>query len=382
MLNSLDRNLLAAVQPSVRMQFGLGNAEYGELVAAFSIVYGFSAPVMGWLLDRYGLTLVSTVAVALWSLASVMTGYAGSFTALLIWRGLLGFAESAAIPASGKAYAMLLPPRERTMGTAVNQIGLTIGSVGAALLAGWAAPRFGWQSTFWIAGPLGWLWIPLWLAMAKRVDLRSDKPGSARTGSPVEILKDGRLWALIGAVLLTMTLYSLWTTWTTAYLVRERGLTESEANLGFAWIPPVFATLGGLFGGWATYKLSPRLGVQAARFRVCLFAAAILLLTASIPYLPSTPMVTLGIGLSFFFTLAISVNTYAMPLDLYGPARAGFAISMLTCIYGLMQAVISVQIGRVVDQYGFKPICLIGAVCPMLGVLILWSQRLHRDSKS
>ena len=380
MLNSLDRNLLAAVQPSVRGQFGLDNAQYGDLVAAFSIAYGLSAPLMGWMLDRFGLTLVSTAAVAVWSLASVMTGYAGSFTSLLVWRAMLGLAESAAIPASNKAYAFLLPPRERSIGTAVNQIGLTVGSVGATLLAGWAAPRFGWQSTFWIAGPLGWLWIPLWLGMSKRVNVRSSAANEASAfGESWRILKDPKLWALVGTILLTMPLYSLWTTWTTAYLVRERGLTEAQANLGFAWIPPILATLGGVLGGWASYQMAPRLGVQAARFRVCLVAAALLLLTAAIPYLDSTWLVTMGIGMSFFFTLAISVNTYAMPLDLYGPERAGFAISMFTCTYGLMQAAISHQIGRVVDQYGFKPICLIGAVCPMLGVLILRSQRLHRD---
>ena len=380
MLNALDRNLLAAVQPSVRGQFGLDNAQYGDLVAAFSIAYGLSAPVMGWMLDRFGLTAVATVAVALWSLASVMTGYADSFTSLLIWRAVLGIAESVAIPASNKAYAFLLAPRERSIGSAVNQIGLTVGSVGATLLAGWAAPRFGWQSTFWIAGPLGWLWIPLWLGMAKRVNVRSS-PGVERSAlsESFKILKDPKLWALVGTILLTMPLYSLWTTWTTAYLVRERGLTEAQANLGFAWIPPILATLGGVFGGWASYQMAPRLGVQVARFRVCLGAAAALLLTAAIPYLDSTLLVTLGIGMSFFFTLAISVNTYAMPLDLYGPARAGFAISMFTCVYGFMQAAISHQIGRVVDQYGFKPICLIGAVCPMLGVLVLYSQRLHRD---
>ena len=383
MLNALDRNLLAAVQPSVRGEFGLDNAQYGDLVAAFSITYGLSAPVMGWLLDRYGLTLVSTVAVGLWSLASVMTGFADSFGSLLVWRAVLGFAESAAIPASNKAYAFLLPPRERSIGSAVNQIGLSIGSVAATLLAGWAAPRFGWQSTFWIAGPLGLLWIPLWLGMSKRVDVRSPAATEqAALAESLKILRDPKLWALVGTILLTMPLYGLWTTWTTAYLVRERGLTEAQANLGFAWIPPILATLGGLFGGWASYRMAGRMGVQAARFRVCFWAAAALLLTAAIPFLDSTLLVTLGIGMSFFFTLAISVNTYAMPLDLYGPARAGFAISMFTCVYGFMLAAISHQIGRVVDQYGFKPICLIGALCPMVGVLILWRQGLHRDASS
>src|SRR5258708_6889193 len=131
MLNALDRNLLAAVQPSLRSQFAMTNAQYGDLVAAFSIVYGFSAPLMGWLLDRFGLTLVATLAVGLWSFASVMTGFAGSFAELLGWRALLGFAESAALPASGKAYARFLRPEERSLGTATNQLGLAIGGVGA-----------------------------------------------------------------------------------------------------------------------------------------------------------------------------------------------------------------------------------------------------------
>jgi len=379
MLNALDRNLLAAVQPSILGQFGLNGSQYGQLVAVFSIVYGCSAPVMGWLLDRFGLTMVAVLAVALWSLASVMTGYAGSFEALLFWRAVLGFAESVAIPASNKAYAFLLPSRERSMGTAVNQIGLTVGSVAAVLLAGWAAPRFGWQATFWIAGPLGWLWIPVWLAMSRKVNLRSVPVNREADRSWAPMLRDPKLWGLTGSIFLTMFLYSLWTNWTTVYLVKQCGLSEAQANLGYAWIPPIFATLGGLVGGWAAYQLAPRMGVQAARFRVCALAACVLLLTAAIPYSPSTWIATIAIGLSCFFTLALSVNSYAMPLDLYGPERAGFAIAMLTCVYGLMQFAISPRIGYVVDHYGFKPICLVGAVCPILGVLILWSQRLHRD---
>jgi MFS transporter, ACS family, hexuronate transporter len=381
MINSLDRNLLAAVQPSLLAHFKLGNAQYGELVAVFSIVYGFSAPLMGWAMDRFGLTPVATTAVAVWSFASLMTGTAGSFTELLAWRALLGFAESAAIPASNKAFAMLLAPRERSIGTATNQLGLALGSVGAALLAGFVTPRLGWQSAFYFAAPLGWLWIPFWLWASRRAPLQPPVPPTSEYAANAgAMLRDPKLWALAGANLLVMQLFSLWTNWTTAYLVHERGLTESQANLQFAWIPPVLATLGGAFGGWLVLRQTS--GVQAARFRICLGAACALLLTAAIPFLPSTLLVTLAIGMSFFFTLAISVNVYAMPLDLYGPARAGFAAAILTSAYGLMQAVISPQIGRIVDHSGFKPICLIGAACPLAGILILWSAGLNHDRKA
>jgi len=376
MLNALDRNLLAAVQPSLRQQFDLSNAQYGDVVAAFSLVYGCSAPLMGFLLDRYGLTRVATCAVGLWSFASVMTGMARSFPALLGWRALLGFAESAALPSSGKAYAQLLYPEERSLGTATNQLGLAVGSVGAILLAGWMTPRWGWQSNFLITGPLGWLWIPFWVSTARRMPAASAEAGFQAAGlkKPPEdargVLRDIRLWALVAANLLTMPLYSLWTNWTTAYLVRERGLTESAANLRFAWIPPVLATLGGAAGGWTAMRSAAQ-GVQRSRYRVCLWSAAGLLSTAAIPFMPSAGLATLGIGLSFFLTLAISVNVYAMPLDLYGPARSGLAFSMLTSIYGLMQAAISPQIGRVVDGIGFTPVCIAGSVCPLSGVLVL-----------
>ena len=63
------------------------------------------------------------------------------------------------LPAAGKAYAQFLPAREHTLGTATNQLGLAIGGVGAALLAGWLTPAHGWQSNFLIAGPLGFVAI-------------------------------------------------------------------------------------------------------------------------------------------------------------------------------------------------------------------------------
>ena len=382
MINSLDRSLLANVQPSLLADFHLTNVDYGYLVSAFSIVYGFSAPVMGWALDRFGLNRVAAAAVAVWSLASLLTGSAHSFAALLGWRTLLGFAESAALPASGKAYAQLLEPKERSLGTSANQLALAVGTVAASLLAGWIVPVYGWRTTFYAAAPIGWLWIPLWMWTARRAPFRASDPAiSSRASNPMHMLSDPKLWALVIANLFIMQLYSLWTNWTTVYLVRERGLSAATANLQFAWIPPVMATLGGFFGAWLALRHSSRFGVQRARFVVCLGAACALLLTAAIPFLPSTLLVVFAIGLSFFFTVAMSVNIYAMPLDLYGPGRAGLAFAMLTSGYGLMQAVISPRIGYVVDHSGFRSICLISAFCPLMGILVLWGAGLNRDSK-
>ena len=63
-----------------------------------------------------------------------------------------------------------------------------------------------------------------------------------------ELLKDRRLWIFVFANALSMTGYSLWTNWTTLYLVDVTHLSISQAAW-FAWIPPVFAAAGGFVGG-------------------------------------------------------------------------------------------------------------------------------------
>ena len=63
-----------------------------------------------------------------------------------------------------------------------------------------------------------------------------------------------------------MIAYTLWTNWTTIFLVSEHGLSQKDANWHFAWIPPVFASLGGLSGGWLSLHWANR-GVALYRAR-------------------------------------------------------------------------------------------------------------------
>ena len=97
-----------------------------------------------------------------------------------------------------------------------------------------------------------------------------------------------RFRGLLAANILSATMYTLWTNWATLYFVEAWGLTQEQANRGYAWIPPLLATRGGLFGGALAYRLI-RSGMQvdAARRRVLLIAASGLVLTAAIPLMPT-----------------------------------------------------------------------------------------------
>lgn len=370
-LNYLDRQLLAALAPTLRGEFQWTNQQYGLVVSAFAIVYALVAPAAGWFIDRVGLNLGAGIAVAVWSMAGSLTAWTRSFSELLACRTILGAAEAAGIPAAGKASATYLEPRELALGTAFNQVGITLGSVAAPLIVAAMAPRYGWRSTFALCGALGFLWIPLWLFTAKRIPARPVENRSVTTHA-WDVIRDRRIWGLALANVFVMMLYSLWSNWTTLYFVEERHLTVDQANRDFAWIPPVFATAGGFFGGVVTYRwIRAGMDVIRARMRICWISAVILLATAAVPLMPQPALAATAISLSFFWTLAISTNVYAMPIDLFGPAHAGLGVAALTCSFGLMTAFLSPWIGGVVDRVGFAPVCVVLSAMPLVGVGVL-----------
>jgi ACS family hexuronate transporter-like MFS transporter len=369
-LNYLDRQLLAALAPTVRGEFHLSNEQYGLVISSFAIVYAVVAPAAGWLIDRVGLNLGAGIAVALWSLAGSATAWTRSFAGLLTCRTILGAAEAAGIPAAGKANATYLESRELALGTAFNQVGITLGSVAAPLIVVLMQPRYGWRSTFALCGALGFLWIPLWWFTSKHVPAKlSESP--ARQGMSL-LLRDRRFWGLALANAFVMTLYALWSNWTTLYFVQERHMTQDQANRDFAWIPAVFATAGGFFGGVVSYRwIRNGMNVLRARMRICWISAVILLATAVVPLMPHPALAAAAISLSFFWTLAISTNVYALPIDLFGPAHAGLGVAALTSSFGLMTAFLSPWIGGMVDRVGFAPVCVTLSITPLVGVALL-----------
>jgi ACS family hexuronate transporter-like MFS transporter len=341
------------------------------LLLAFSVVYALVAPFAGLFIDRVGLNTGIGVAVACWSIAGMATGMVNGFAGLFAARAALGGAEAAGIPSTGKANATYLESHQLALGTAMNQIGLSIGGVAAPLLAGFVATRYGWRSVFIVCGLLGFLWIPLWLFTARRIP-RREHSCAAATLSPRAMLADRRFQGLVIANLLYMTMYTLWTNWTTLYFVEARGLSPVEANRQFAWIPPVFATLGGFAGGALAFRfIRAGMPVFTARMRVCLLSAVLLLCTAAVPAMPSAFWAAAVISFSFFWVTAMSTQIYVMPIDFFGPARAAFGVAALTCAYGIMQAVVSPAIGRAIDQFGFAIVCYALAPLPLIAVAVL-----------
>ncbi len=366
-LNFLDRSILASVAPLVKQEFRINDKGYGVLISAFSLGYALSSPFTGYLLDRFGLNRVTRLLVLFWSVVSMITGLTRNFSQLLLCRISLGIGESGGIPAVAKMGGMYLPSEERALGSAFGQIGITLGGVLATVLAGWLAVSHGWRSPFLFTGLLGLFWIPLWHWTAKRIP-PNESQAQMQT-APVPL--DARLVILIVANSLWMTVYILWMNWTTLYLTEIHHLTVRTV-VRYAALPPIASYFGGFVGGWLALRgIRNHQEPMKARLRVILFAALGCLSTVAVPYMPTPAWATAVICLSYACCLAGSVNLYTIPVDLYGPERAGMAVSGLVFGYGLMQSGIALVIGKLVVAQGYKPVCWLIAFPPLLAWLLL-----------
>jgi len=379
-LNFLDRQVLAAVAPTLRQAFHLSNTQYGALVSAFSLAYALMTPFAGLFVDRVGLSAGVVSAISVWSLAGMSTGLVRTYPGLLASRAALGLGEACSLPFLSKANASYLPAAEWGLANAAGSVAVTLGSIAAPLLVARVSPLYGWRSAFLISGALGFVWILLWWLTARRIPARP-QAASSPTVPLRQVLRDRRFGGVVAAYALIMTVFILWLNWTTIYLVQQHHLTQTAANRSFAWIPPIFLALGGLFNGWLAFRWIRR-GMDGlhARMRICLLCAPFFLISALVPYLPSPALAIGAICLALFTCQTVISSLNVIPLDLFGPGRAAFSISLLACAYSLMQTFVSPLIGASVDRFGFSGVSVGVTILPLLGLWILKSTAARKGS--
>ncbi len=115
-VNFLDRSSLSVAGEAIRAD--LSATEFGVLLSAFSLSYGFAQLPSGILLDRLGPRIVLGAGLIFWSAMQALTGMVNSFSHFILLRIGLGIGEAPFMPAGVKSINDWYAQRER--GTAVG----------------------------------------------------------------------------------------------------------------------------------------------------------------------------------------------------------------------------------------------------------------------
>lgn len=143
----------------------MNHAVSGIVLSAFSYAYIPMMIVWGLLTDRWGVRLVNSIALGLWSLVSILTGTVSSLTGLMFARIGLGVGESATGQTNTRSITEWLPRSEQGAGMAVQNAGVLLGPAISTLVGAWLVHVYGWRSAFYIMGILGFIWLLVWLVV-------------------------------------------------------------------------------------------------------------------------------------------------------------------------------------------------------------------------
>src|SRR5262250_2623950 len=163
LINYLDRAAISFALPLISKDFQLTSQSKGLLLSSFFWSYALMQIPIGWCADRFNLRWLYAGAFTIWSFAQGLTGLAGSLTALLGFRILLGVGGSIYLPGGTKIISLLFSPKERGLPSGLFDFGTRTGLVLEGILVPWLLVHFGWRRTFVTLGFTALLWLAPWL---------------------------------------------------------------------------------------------------------------------------------------------------------------------------------------------------------------------------
>lgn len=272
LFNYIDRYNLAAVENLVRDEFfapddPLAMGKMGNLALAFMASYMLIAPLFGWLADRYSRWKIMALGVAAWSVATWMSGHAGSYSAMFFSRCFVGVGEAAYGPAAPAVIADMYPVERRGRMMAWFYAAIPVGTAIGYSLGGILAEAFqSWRWAFYLMLPPGILLALICWFMpeperggAERVKTQGKAP---KWRSYLIILKTpSYLCDSLGMIAMTFAIGGI-AFWMPTYVYEFRyGKTVSLAYVTtvFGGITVVAGFISTLLGGWLSDYLRPRI---------------------------------------------------------------------------------------------------------------------------
>jgi MFS transporter, Spinster family, sphingosine-1-phosphate transporter len=256
-LNYMDRYVGAAASPLIQKEFHLSDSQVGLLGSAFLLVYAVAAVPFGYWADRGVRKTVVAAGVAIWSLATLFTGFARSFPQLFVSRAVLGIGEAGYYPAGTSMLSDYFPKEQRGRTMSIWGAGSTFGIAVGFAGGGYIAEKFGWRSAFFFAAVPGIVFALL--AFGLREPLR----GSAeKVGRAVEKIHDAslrnfvdllRIPTLRATILSQTLLYFVLASnafWLPILLTRRFNLSVGKAGLLAGVVLVSGGLIGTLAGGW------------------------------------------------------------------------------------------------------------------------------------
>lgn len=384
MITFLDRIAISTASKSIMNELGLTPVQWGWILGVFTIAYAAFEVPTGFLGDRHGAKKTLARVVIWWSVFTILTGTASTFAVMLIVRFFFGVGEAGAYPNSSIVLSKWFPAIERGRAQAVIWGASRIGAALTPFVVIPIQTRYGWQSSFFFLGALGFIWVVFWIIWHK--ERPEDDPkisaeeltfikehrsieSHSEGKSYWKIFKDSNLLFLLSMYFCYAIGAYFFQSWFHTYLTKGRNISEQNL-LWAASVPYLLAAMGCFFGGFLSDKAVLRYGKTKGRRLVPMIGLAISglsIIAAALTENNTLSIILLGLGMAAMDITA--PVAWAVSMDIGGHRSGTISGTMNTA--GLTGAYFStVAFGYLATSYGYHmPVMLVGVIV-FMGSLI------------
>jgi MFS family permease len=381
-LNYIDRNVLFAVQPMVKREFNLSDAQIGILTSAFFFTYMLAAPLLGWLGDRFPRKYIIVGGILIWSGFTLFTWLVTDYNQLLFRHTIVGIGEASYAAIAPTLIADSFPFEKRGRMLSIFFVGLPFGSAAGYLVGGYFAHHFGWRAPFMVAGAPGFLLalVLFFLPEPERGQFERELPATTTSSDDfwdaiASLARNGAfVTACLGMAAYTFAVGGM-QVWIPTFLERVRGLNLQQANTTFGLITLFHGFVATLLGGWIGDRLLKRYAGAYYTFPGIMMLVAVPFMILAI-YVAG-PLMFPFIFMAVFFLLIGTAPTNAALVNSVSPAVRSTALAVNVFVIHLLGDAFSPALmGKVSDKTSLPTAFWMAFIAAGLsGVILIYGAR-------
>jgi predicted MFS family arabinose efflux permease len=379
-LNSLDRNIINVLLQPIKNEFHLKDWQLGMMTGlGFALFYNAVGITTARFIDG-GAVRRNIIAggLALWSVATFLSGVAQNSWQLIACRMGIGFGEGTFGPSTMTLISDYYGPNERARAMGLYLLGLPLALFVGLPLGGWVAQHYGWRAALMLVGLPGLIAAAIFRLTVKEPPRGLSDGVVVKVSAPLPIrhvfmtvTKKKTVVHLLAAASLASFSTVGGMQWFPAFLQRSFDLNVAEVSGYWGPMAGIAGAVGALGGGW----LADYFGARSPKFYLVLpaitmaislpfyllattsgsfpFCFACLIVPAALnnSWIPAGIAVTQSLApmamralLGMFVTLAANLIGYGVAAPLIGALSDLFTSMTGSDAAGLRWALISVAI--------------------------------------
>ena len=322
-LNQADRQVFNTVLPHIQEFLGATAATMGLISTCFNIFFACTVPFAGYFADRLSRSKIIIFSVALFSVATMFTGYASTVVLMILMRSIAtGVGEAIFGPTYPAIIAEYHDGSTRARAMSIHQTAYYIGVIASGFLAGLIADKMGWQYSFLIFGAAGVLFTFVLLLRLRDKSPAQQKTETTQSAKPSFFEAMAAIFKVPTAVCMIFGFTSLifvltgYLTWMPKCLMETFNLSAASAGFNSMFWTHAAAFVGVLVAGSLSDKLAASKG--GGKNRLILQAGGLLLAAPCIVLMGLSKEIWVvyaalaGFG---FFRAFFDANTYSILYD-------------------------------------------------------------------